>query len=180
MRNLASRIIWAIVFALFFAGSSFAQASLRVYEAATRIEFSSSGSLVSLKIENQTREKVDACVRLELLDPRGTVQAEARQNTSLPRGSTALKITLPPAFAQNEDPDRRNLLWYRLRYTIAANPSIPSLKAPVVGVISVGEITQGIFELHVAGPSFVREGARLAPTSMLAAFRGLKLQKLEK
>jgi len=28
----------------------------------------------------------------------------------------------------------------------------------VVGIISVGEATPDIFELHVAGPAFVREG----------------------
>src|SRR5207302_1172222 len=64
--------------------------------------------------------------------------------------------------AQNEHPNRLNLLWYRLRFTITPSPTSGPTPKPVVGVLSVGQGTPEIFELHVAGPAFVREGGHYA------------------
>jgi len=162
MRYLASRVILAGTLTLILVGSSFAQTGLRVNEAATRIQIRDDGTIVDLRVENPSHETISAQVRVELVDLGGVVQVHADQDASIPAGSTKLRIALPQAFAQNEHPNRLNLLWYRLRYTISSiSPGEPSL-TPVVGIISVGEATPEIFELHVAGPTFVREGGHYA------------------
>lgn len=43
-----------------------------------------------------------------------------------------------------------------------ANPLSKSLPTPIAGIISVSEATPEIFELHVAGPAFVRESGHYA------------------
>jgi hypothetical protein len=162
MRYLASRFVWTVILCFVIVGPCFAQVGVRVNETAIRIQIRSDGTIVDLPVENLSHENVSAHVLLELVDPRGVVQVHADQDVSLTAGSTKLNIALPPAFAQNENPDRRNLLWYRLRYTITArSPSEPSPK-PVVGILSVSEATPEIFELHVAGPAFIKEGGHYA------------------
>src|SRR5258706_5715379 len=162
MRYLASRFVWAVTVCLVLVGPCFAQVGIRVNETATRIQIRSDGTIVDLSVENQTRETISAHVLLELVDPKGVVQVHADQDASLPSGPTKLKIALPTAFAQQKNPDRRSILWYRLRYTITANPLSKSLPTPIAGIISVSEATPEIFELHVAGPAFVREGGHYA------------------
>lgn len=162
MRYLAGTFVWTIALCFILVGSCFAQVGIRVNETAILIQIQSDDTIVDLPVENLSHEKVSAHVLLELVDPRGVVQVHADQDASLPAGSTRLKIVLPPAFAQNENPDRRNLLWYRLRYTISSISPGESSLTPVVGIISVGEATPEIFELHVAGPAFVKEGGHYA------------------
>src|ERR1700722_19805287 len=162
MRYLAGRFVWTLTLSLILVGSCFAQVGIRVNETATRIQIHPDDTIVDLPVENLSHEKVSAHVLLELMDPRGIVQIHADQDASLSAGSTKVKIVLPPAFAQNENPNRRNLLWYRLRYTITANPPSKSIPAPLTGILSVGQATLGIFELHVAGPAFVRENGNYA------------------
>jgi hypothetical protein len=162
MRSLASRVILAGTLTLILVGSCLAQTGLRVNQAATRIQIRDDGTIVDLRVENPSHETTFAHVAVELVDPRGVVQVHADQDASIPPGSTKLRIALPPAFAQNEHPNRLNLLWYRLRFTITTRPSTGSAPEPVVGVLSVGQATPEIFELHVAGPAFVREGGHYA------------------
>ena len=162
MRYLASRIIFAIAFGFLLVHSCVAQARVRVIETAIRIQFHPDSTLVILPLENQTDEATASHVHLELIDPMGVVQAYSDKDASVPVGSTKLDFSLPPVFAQNENHSRRNLLWYRLRYTINTNPPGQLKSTTVAGIISVGEATPDIFELHVAGPAFVREGGHYA------------------
>jgi hypothetical protein len=162
MRYLASRVGLAILFCFVLADSGFAHVGLRVNEAGVRLQVRSDGTVVDLSVENPSGETVSGHVLLELVDPRGVVQAHADQDASLPPGLTRLKIALPPAFAQGEKPKWRDLLWYRLRYTITSNTPSESEGTSLVGILSVGEATPEIFELHVAGPAFVREGGHYA------------------
>jgi len=158
MRYLASRFVWAVTLYLLFASSCLAQVALRVQEAATRIQIHSDSTIVNLLVENLSRESVSAHVLIELMDPRGVVQVHADQDAFLIPGSTKLKIALPPVIAPNENPDWKYLLWYRLRYAITAIPLGELMPMPVTGILSVGEATADIFELHVAGPAFVKAG----------------------
>jgi hypothetical protein len=162
MRYLASRVGLAILFCFVLADSGFAHVGLRVNEAGVRLQVRSDGTVVDLPVENPSGETVSGHVLLEFVDPRGVVQAHADQDASLPPGLTRLKIALPPAFAQGEKPKWRDLLWYRLRYTITSNTPSESEGTSLVGILSVGEATPEIFELHVAGPAFVREGGHYA------------------
>jgi hypothetical protein len=158
MLRVVRRLSWSIAFGLLLAASCFAQSGLRVNEAAARIKIHTYGSVVLLPIENPTRKTIASHVLIELIAPSGVVQIHGDRDVSLRPGSTQLKIALPPAFAQNEKVNWRNLLWYRLRYTITASAPDKSLPAPLVGILSVGEATPECFELHVAGPESVREG----------------------
>src|SRR5579885_1862803 len=136
MRSLASRVILAGTLTLILVGSCLAQTGLRVNQAATRIQIRDDGTIVDLRVENPSHETTFAHVAVELVDPRGVVQVHADQDASIPPGSTKLRIALPPAFAQNEHPNRLNLLWSRLRFTITTRPSTGSAPEPVVGVLS--------------------------------------------
>jgi len=162
VRYLASRIIWSTALGFLFVVSCLAQTGARVNEAAVRLQIQAEAALVAIPVENQTRETISAHVLLELVDPKGVVQAHADQDASLPPGPTKLKIALRTAFAQEKSPERQSILWYRLRYTITANPPSKSLPTPLAGIISVSEATPELFELHVAGPALVREGGHYA------------------
>ncbi|HKN76847.1 MAG TPA: MG2 domain-containing protein [Candidatus Acidoferrum sp.] len=126
-------------------------------EEAARIEFFSDKAAVDLPVENPTRATISAHVLLELVAPSGQVRGRSEQDASLSPGVTKLKASLPLASALIDKVDRQKLLWYRLRYTITANAPANSMSAPLTGILSVGEATPGIFELHVAAPEFVRE-----------------------
>ena len=162
MRYLARQVGWALLFCFVLADSCSAQVSLRVNEAGVRLRIRSDATVVDLPVQNPSGETVSKYVLLELVDPRGVVQAHVGQDTVLPPGSTKLKILLPPAFAQGKESNWRNILWYRLRYTITSIASSESKGTSLIGILSVGEATPGIFELHVAGPAFVREGGHYA------------------
>ncbi len=75
-------------------------------------------------------------------------------------GRTKLNLSMPPAIAQNERTDRENLLWYRLRYSVAGAPTSGAAGELIHGVLSVSEAAPKIFELHVASPGMVKGGSR--------------------
>jgi hypothetical protein len=162
MRHLTSRIIWSVMLNSLLVGSCIGQTRVRVSESAIRMQFGSDSSLVFLPLENKTGAKIDCHVLLELVDPKGVVQIHSDQTVSLPVGSTTLRLALPSISTQNANPGLKDLLWYRLRYTIKADPVSKQIPEPVAGILSVGEATAGVFELHVAGPAFVTGGGRYA------------------
>jgi hypothetical protein len=143
MGRLTSRIIWAVMFGSLLVGSCIAQARIRVNESAIRIQFRFDGSLVVLSLENQTGEKIDSHVLLELVDPRGVVQVHSDQAVSIPIGSTTLRLALPSAFTQNANPGLKNLLWYRLRYTIKADPPNKQIPEPAAEYSRLEKLPQG-------------------------------------
>lgn len=162
MLRVTGRIISTVIFGLLLVGACSAQTSVRVIESKARIQFRSDSTLVILPLENQTGEPIASGVHLELIDPSGVVQAQSDRNISVPLGSTSLNFDLPPVAGQNEKLNRSKLLWYRLRYAIKATPSTQSKPTVAAGILSVGEATPDIFELHVAGAAFVREGGHYA------------------
>ena len=158
MRYPASRILFAAALQFVLIGLCFGQTNLRVNEAATRIDIRADGIGVNLPIENPLHEKIPVHVLLELMDPKGTVQAHAEEVTLLSAGSTKLKLALPVLPPQKDKKDQGNWFWYRLRYTITPNSANESLSQPFKGILSVGAVTPDLFELHVAGPDWVMEG----------------------
>jgi len=161
MRYQSSCIFKVVFVCLLFVSGSHAQTSVRVKEDSARIQFLSGSAVIDLPAENQTRNTITAHILLELLDPSGKILAHSEQDASLPPGLTKLSNTLPLASALNNKADRSNLLWYRLRYTITPGASANSLPF-LIDILSVGEATRGIFELHVATPEFVRESGHYA------------------
>jgi MG2 domain len=162
MRCQSSCILKAVFVCLFFVSASHAQTGVLVKESSVRILFVSNSAAIDLPVENQTRDTITAHILLELLEPSGITLAHSEQDVSLPPGVTKLSRTLPLASALITKTDRSNLLWYRLRYTITPGASANSLPSPLTGILSVGEATRGIFELHVATPEFVRESGHYA------------------
>jgi hypothetical protein len=67
---------------LWGADSCFAQAALRVNEAATPVQIRPDATAVGLVVHNPSHETVSAHVLLQLLDTRGAVTAQADGNFS--------------------------------------------------------------------------------------------------
>jgi hypothetical protein len=162
MRYRSSRVFEFVILCLLFCSSASAQTLVRVNEHAARIQFLPEDTVVDLPVENPTRATIAAHLILELVDPKGLIRVSSEQDVSLLPGETKLKATLPLAYDLADKIDRNNLLWYRLRYTITEPPPANAIPAPLAGVLSVGEATPGIFELHVAAPEFVRESGNYA------------------
>jgi hypothetical protein len=153
MRSLASRLIWVVVFGVVVGGDCFAQDGLRVNEAAAQVQVRTEGCVVTLPVVNPAGQVIAAHVLIELVDPDGTAQVRAEQEAKLATGLTKLEIALPALFKTKTLTDAKELVWYRVRYTITADGGT----APVVGIFSVGASWPAVFDLQVVGPAMVRE-----------------------
>ncbi len=162
MRYKSSRVFEFVILYFLFLSSASAQTLVRVNEHAARIQFDPDDTIVDLPVENPTRDAIAAHLLLQLVDPKGLICVSSEQDVSLPPGETKLKATLPLAYDLADKIDRNNLLWYRLRYTITQTAPATAILAPLVGILSVGEATPGIFELHAAAPELVRESGQYA------------------
>lgn len=162
MRYRFSRVFEFVILCLLFLSSASAQTLVRVNELAARIQFLSEDTVVDLPVENPSRDTISAHLLLELVDPAGVIRDRSEQDVSLPPGETKFKASLPLASALANKIDRKNLLWYRLRYTITQTAPATASLALLVGILSVGEATPGIFELHAAAPELVRESGQYA------------------
>lgn len=125
-------------------------------ESEVRIRLLDTGTAVELPVRNATHARLPARVALQLIAPSGNVQANAGRNVSLRPGSNHLVMTLSPEGSH----DKESLLWYRLRYSVT--PAGDTAEAAVTGIVAVGEATPEIFDLYVAGPAYLNEGARNA------------------
>jgi len=160
MRYVMCRVIAFIALSFFFSAVCLAQGDLRINESAIRVQLLDESTGVELTVENTGREIMPARVSLELVDPQGRTQSRSNKDVSLPPGRTKVNLSMPPAFAQNERADRKNLLWYRLRYSIASAPFSGTAAESIHGVLSVSEAAPRLFELHVASTGLVKAGTR--------------------
>jgi hypothetical protein len=135
---------------IFAAGFSAGSAILRVNESATKFSLKKEGAIVSLAIENSSASALTARIKLELIDPHGSVRATAMIEASVPSGSSV--STVPMVKIGAGDYDVRGLLWHRLRYEIAAIDSSGKKTKSVSGLVSLSEITPDIFRLLVSAP----------------------------
>jgi hypothetical protein len=131
---------------------------LRVNESRTRFVLHKDRAEVLLAVENTTGETRKATVKLELLNRWNAVLSETTGTQSVPSGPQTLQFNLPPVVANFTEADRRDLLWYRLRYrlveTARANMSIQN------GIISLSEIMPDMFEIRIATSETARAGGR--------------------
>jgi hypothetical protein len=159
--HCSRRVIWTVAIILILARVASGQGDLRVDEAAARIHIEPQGKnlalVVALPVENPSAQTIRARAVLELIDPRGKVESQAEQDVSLRPLSSKLRIPLPPLHAVRLD-ENTVLGFYRLRYSLASQPPGPA--KTVEGIISVGQITPQLFELHVAGPLAIRAAGR--------------------
>ncbi len=160
MRDVMCRVTGILALVFFFSAGCLAQGILHINESATRVQLLDESTGVELAVENTAREAIPVRVSLELVDPQGHVQSRADKEVSLSPGRTKVNLSMPPAFAQNERTDRENLLWYRLRYSVAGAPTSGAAGELIQGVLSVSEAAPRIFELYVASPGMVKGGSR--------------------
>lgn len=128
---------------------------LRVNEARTKVLFQKEPAEVLLAVENSTGQNLNARVAIELLNPTDRVTAQIDQIQSIGTGSQLLKLVLPLSLAKFQQQDRRELLWYRLRYRISEQASPGNTLTQ--GILSLSEITPDLFELRVVTGEVVRE-----------------------
>ena len=158
MRTATGRCAFFVFFILVLSAPGLAQGTLAVREAATRFQFLPNETTVDLPIENLTHGKISAHILLELVDPKGSVRAHAEEDEVLSPGVNKPKMSFPAFPEKKDEKTKEILLWYRLRYTVT--PSVENGKplSAITGIVSVGEATAGIFELHAAMPRFVLPG----------------------
>jgi hypothetical protein len=166
MRHSSQPAIWTVAIILLFAGGSSGQVSVRVNEAAARLQIQGESTLikmtVSLPIENLTSQALPARVVVELVGARDAIQSSANRDVTLPRSATTLKIPLPPLSSARGGYQDDPLPWCRLRYAITPTLAGGMQGKSAQGIISVSEITPQLFDLHVAGPPSVKEGGHYA------------------
>jgi len=146
------------LFCLLVVQLSRASGDLSVIESRTKFVLHTDRAEVLLAVENTTGETRGATVKLELLDTQNDVLAETTATQSVAPGSQTLRFNLPPVVEDITKFNRRELVWYRLRYrlveTVRSSMSIHN------GIISLSEITPDLFEIRVATADLAREGGR--------------------
>jgi hypothetical protein len=135
-----------------------ADGDLHVNESRTRFLLHTDSIEVQLAVENTTGETRNGSVRLELLDKKDTVLSETFETQPVAPGNQTLRFKMPPVTANLTKFERRELLWYRLRYRfVDVVRSSMSIKS---GIISLSEIMPDLFEIRVATSEILREGGR--------------------
>ncbi len=122
-----------------------ADISIRVDESETRASIQTEKIEVSLAVENIGRA-VNARLQLELVDPKNKTCARWTRDVALNRGANRIAASL--SLSAIGHTERKELLWYRLRYRIDS----------LEGFISLSEITPELFELKVLSSSVPIEG----------------------
>lgn len=100
-----------------------ARGEFKVNETTTKILFDKPLAEVLLSVENSTGETLNAQVEVEILDPRNNSSAKTTQFQSIAQGSRNVSFSLPLTYSNLDEKQRRNLLWYRLRYRLSENGS---------------------------------------------------------
>ncbi|PYS86586.1 MAG: hypothetical protein DMF70_02010, partial [Acidobacteria bacterium] len=134
-----------------------ASLTLRVNESATRVLFEEQDTRVLLAVENSLGRRVNAHLKLELIDTDGTVRAAAERDDQIKPGANIIATPIGLWLSGKAATDTRELLWYRLRYRITS--PAPSQFDQLTGLISLSEITPDIFALSVATPGKAQPGA---------------------
>ena len=134
--------------------SSAVNVSLRVNEAATKVSLREDAAEVSLAIENLTADPIRVKLELEWLDPKGNIPNRTGRVENIPPGASKLKIPFPlyNHFRDSDTP------WFRLKYRITSDEEPRKPFAPVTGIISLSEMAQEMFELHVIAADFAVPG----------------------
>ncbi|HEX8293566.1 MAG TPA: MG2 domain-containing protein, partial [Pyrinomonadaceae bacterium] len=128
-------------------------------ESRIRLSLDSASARVHVEVENGTGREFDARLRVELLDPREGVRADAAADVRLRRGRNALAVALELPLKELLDAERKEFPWYRLRYSVEPAPAAGAPPA-LEGVVSVSEVTPGLFGLTVISAPAARPGSQ--------------------
>ncbi|HEV8168244.1 MAG TPA: MG2 domain-containing protein, partial [Pyrinomonadaceae bacterium] len=121
---------------------------IKVDESRTRVLIQKQLVEVQLAIENSTGEPLNATVQLELLDPKDRVVANTSTSQQISPGNHTPKFFVPFSLSSLTDKERRELLWYRLRYRLNDHTGIVSLSN-----------SPDLFELRIVTSETAREGS---------------------
>ena len=121
---------------------------IKVDESRIRVLIQSQPIEVQLAVDNSTGETVNATVQLELLDPQDRVAAKTSTPQQISPGNQTLKISLPFSLSSLTDKERRELLWYRLRYRLNDH----------TGIVSISQ-SPDLFDLRIVMSEMAREGS---------------------
>ncbi len=128
---------------------SHAGGEIKVDESRTRIFIQNEPVEVQLAVENSSGQSLNATVQLELLDPQDSVVAKSSSTQTISPGDQSLKLFIPFSLTSLKDNERRELLWYRLRYRVNEQTS---------GIVSISQ-SPDLFELSVMTSEMAREGS---------------------
>jgi hypothetical protein len=136
------------VFMLALVPLTHAGGEIRVDESRIRVLIQTQPIEVQLAVDNSTGETVNATVQLELLDPQDRVVAKTSTLQQISPGNQTLKLSLPFSLSSLTDQERRELLWYRLRYRLNDH----------TGIVSISQ-SPDLFDLHIVMSETAREGS---------------------
>ena len=134
--------------------------TLHVNEAKIIVLLDDKQSRVSLELDNATGRSFDASFQIELLDPKDVVRATATIRESVRRGHSTVVVPALLPYSELREAERREFPWYRLRYRVTPDAAATGSPSPAEGVVSVSEVTPGLFEMRVVSARYVRPGAR--------------------
>ena len=152
MRTKLFPLLIAGLLCLFSAAETAAQMYLKISETEIKAVFTGTQLQVDLPFENPARVSA-ANVRLEILDAEDKILAESVTLQNIRNRRAVVRISL----VFNQKQDAENLLWKRLRYTVAPENSPAALS----GIVSLSEIMPEIFELQISAPENVFAGTNL-------------------
>ena len=124
---------------------------VKVDESRTRILIQTDPIEIQLPVANSTGKTLTAAVQLELLDPRDRVVATNSTTQQITPGDQTLKLSLPFSISKLRDNERREILWYRLRYRLSEQSPLTA------GIVSLSQ-SPDLFELRVVTSELAREG----------------------
>jgi hypothetical protein len=128
---------------------------IKIDESRTRILIHTQPIEVQLAVENSTGQSLTATVQLELLDPHDRVAAKSSTLQQIGTGNQTLKLSIPFSLSSLTDSERRELLWYRLRYRLDEEISA----RPVTeGILSLSN-SPDLFDLRIITSEMAREGS---------------------
>ena len=130
-------------------------------ESRIRLSLDADSARVRLEVNNATGRDLGARLRVELIDPREHVRAEAARDVRLRLGSHALDAALGLPYAQLLEAEREEFPWYRLRYSVTPDAG-PNSPGALAGVVSVSEVTPDLFGLSVISAPAARPGTHYA------------------
>jgi hypothetical protein len=129
-----------------------ADGEVKVDESRTRVLIQTEPIEVQLAVANSTGRTLTAAVQLELLDPHDRVVAKTTSTQQLTPGDQTLKLSLPFSNSKLRDHERREILWYRLRYRLSEQGTLAA------GIVSLSQSPE-LFELRVVTSELARENS---------------------
>jgi hypothetical protein len=149
MRTKTAAEVVVVVAVLLFSQLAFAVVgSAQVQESALRGKIEAEAISVSVPVSAESAKPV--LVKLSLLDPADKVMAAAETVATLKPGTNAVPLVLPYQKASEND-----VPWYRLRYVVASRDGRNLLAE---GIVSVGAIVHGLFDMRMIHQKTVAEG----------------------